>query len=115
MAGTNPQALVDDFNAGMKAWSQDDPEFIKAFSGLLGATLKDGALTVKTKELIFVGIAVALRCDYCIALHVKNAAEAGATKAELLEAGQVGIAMGGGPTLTYSVTVLQDSIKKYAK
>ena len=38
------------------------------------------ALDAKTKELIALGIAVAVRCDDCIAFHVKACVEQGATK-----------------------------------
>ena len=39
----------------------------------------------KTKELIALGIAVTVRCDGCIAFHVHDAMQAGATKEEIAE------------------------------
>ena len=41
---------------------------------------KSGAIDTKTKELIALGIAVAVRCDGCIAFHVNDALEAGAER-----------------------------------
>jgi alkylhydroperoxidase/carboxymuconolactone decarboxylase family protein YurZ len=41
------------------------PDVMKALSGLRAEVVKDGALSAKTKELMMIGIAVALRCEYC--------------------------------------------------
>ena len=43
----------------------------------------------------------------CILVHLEKALAAGATKAELLEACGVAIAMGGGPTMAYIPLVLK--------
>jgi AhpD family alkylhydroperoxidase len=56
----------------------------------------------KTKELIALGIAVALRCDDCIAFHVKAAAEQGATKEEVSVTLGMAIYMGAGPSVMYA-------------
>lgn len=42
------------------------------------------ALDMKTKELINVGISVSAQCEWCIALHTKNAMQAGTTKDEIM-------------------------------
>jgi AhpD family alkylhydroperoxidase len=65
-----------------------------------GATAQ-GALSTKEKELIALGIAIALRCDGCIAYHVHDAIKAGATREEMVETIGVAILMGGGPSLMY--------------
>ena len=67
----------------------------------------EGALSTKTKELISVALSVVQRCDACIAFHVKNAFEAGASKDEIIEACFVAVAMGGGPALAYLRLVLK--------
>ncbi|MCM8806333.1 MAG: carboxymuconolactone decarboxylase family protein, partial [Candidatus Omnitrophica bacterium] len=61
-------------------------------------------------ELIAVGIAVTIRCSYCIGIHVEKAFKAGATEEEILEAGMVSVLMGGGPAYTY-LTDLVEAIK----
>jgi len=81
--------------------------------GLLGATFADGAVTIKTKELISVGIAAYNRCEYCIVYHVYKALEAGATREEILEAAMVAVGFGGGPSMAYSVTLLKESIDEF--
>ena len=84
------------------------PEVMKAFSGFRSEVVKDGALSAKTKELMMIGIAVALRCEYCLWKHVPEAVQLGATREEILEAVSTAIVMAGGPAIAYgSVVVLQ--------
>jgi hypothetical protein len=45
-------------------------EVMKAFSAIAQAALSGKALDQKTKELIALAIAVAVRCDDCIGIHV---------------------------------------------
>ena len=68
-----------------------------AFLELERATYADGALPRKTKELTAVGISVVIDCESCMQWHIEQAAQAGATRREVLEAVEVGIEMGGGP------------------
>jgi AhpD family alkylhydroperoxidase len=69
----------------------------KAFLDMEKATYGDGALAKKQKELIAVGISVVMDCESCMQWHIEQAAKAGATQQEVLEAVEVGIEMGGGP------------------
>ena len=66
--------------------------------------LGGGALDPKTKELILVGISVAIRCEYCLWNHVPMAAKLGASPQEILEATGAAILMPGGPGLAYGST-----------
>jgi AhpD family alkylhydroperoxidase len=61
------------------------------------ATYSEGALTKKQKELIAIGISVVIDCESCMEWHITQAAAAGASKREVLEAVEVGIEFGGGP------------------
>ena len=78
------------------------PEVMKAFSSIAQAALSQGALDPKTKELIALGIAIAIRCDDCIAFHVKAAIERGATREEVLETLGMAIYMGAGPSAMHA-------------
>ena len=69
----------------------------EAFLEMEKAAYCDGALPKKDKELIAVGISVVIDCESCMQWHIEQAAKAGATMAEVLEAIEVGIEMGGGP------------------
>lgn len=83
------------------------PEVLKSFGALHAASFKNAALDVKTKELIALGIAIAVRCDGCIASHVEAALKEGVTKEEVAETVSVAIVMGGGPSLVYGVEALE--------
>jgi AhpD family alkylhydroperoxidase len=72
----------------------------KVYAGFLAmekAAYADGALRKKQKELIALGISVARDCESCMQWHVEQAARAGASFEEILEAIEVAIEMGGGP------------------
>ncbi len=83
------------------------PETIRAFSGLLQAATKDGALSLKTKELIALAIGVTAHCDGCLAHHAHTLFKAGASREEIVEAVGVAIAMGGGPAAVYAARALR--------
>ncbi len=74
---------------------------IKGFGGLHHAVMKSGELDTRYKELIALGISVAVRCEPCIYAHVQAAVKAGATRAQVLETAAVGMMMAGGPGYTY--------------
>jgi len=69
----------------------------EAFLEMEKAAFADGALPKKHKELIAVGISVATDCESCMQWHIEQAAGAGASEREVLEAVEVGIEMAGGP------------------
>ncbi|UCA55629.1 MULTISPECIES: carboxymuconolactone decarboxylase family protein [Aequorivita] len=82
-------------------------ETMQGFGQLHKASIAEGALTSKTKELIALGIAITVRCDGCIAYHVHDALEAGAKKEEITETIGVAILMGGGPSVVYGCEALE--------
>jgi AhpD family alkylhydroperoxidase len=61
------------------------------------AAFSEGDVPKKYKELIAVGISVVINCESCMQWHIEQAAKAGATQREVLEAVEVGIEMSGGP------------------
>ena len=69
----------------------------KAFLEMEQAAFADGALPKKHKELIAVGISVAVDCESCMQWHIGQAAAAGASEREVFEAVEIGIEMAGGP------------------
>ena len=77
------------------------PEVIKAFGGLHKATMGDGVLPAKMKELIALGIAINMRCEGCTVSHVRSALRTGATLEEIAEAIGVSIVLGGGPASVF--------------
>jgi AhpD family alkylhydroperoxidase len=78
------------------------PDVMKAFSAIAQTALAPKALDGKTKELIALGIGIAIRCDDCIAFHIKAALERGATREEISETLGMAIYMGAGPSVMYA-------------
>lgn len=87
--------------AAMKPVRESMPDLMKGFSGLHQAVMKPGSLDIRQKELIALGIGLALRCENCIYAHVRAAIKAGATREQILETGAVAVLMAGGPAYTY--------------
>jgi AhpD family alkylhydroperoxidase len=99
---TNWPEHTKDLIAHLRTLRSGTPEVMKAFSGLAQAALAPKALDCKTKELIALGIAVAIRCDDCIGFHVKAALEHGASRDEVSETLGMAVYMGAGPSVMYA-------------
>ncbi len=82
-------------------------DVMKSFSALARAALEPGALDTKTKELIALGIAVATRCDACIAFHAEAALRHGAGRDEVMETMGMAIYMGAGPSVMYAAQAIE--------
>ncbi len=100
-----------------EAWKSDRQKMkaqIPALSGAFGtfyeSIMKDGALSVREKELIAMAIGLSDRCDPCIRLHVRGCLKAGATPEQVLEAAGVALMMQGGPAFTHLPEVI-DSLE----
>lgn len=101
------EAMTRDFSAQLRAVRAGTPDVMKGFSAVAQASLKAGALDTKTKELLSLGIAVAIRCDPCIAFHAESAVKHGATREEVLETISIAIYMGAGPSVMYAAKALE--------
>lgn len=83
---------------------------IKRFFNLDTATYRDGALDAKTKELLGLVASAVLRCNDCIDYHLEKCAETGSTKAEIVDALNVALVVGGSiviPHLRHAVGTLE--------
>ena len=65
-----------------------------------------GPPTSNTRELIAPAVAITLRCDGCIAVHLAAAGKPGATREEIAEALGVGISVNADAALVYSARTL---------
>jgi AhpD family alkylhydroperoxidase len=101
MAEQNYPKYRRHLNLLMKRLSKELAGPVSGFAQLHSKSLEDGALSRKVKELIALGIAIAARCDACIAYHVHDAMRAGATRQEIIETIGVAMMMGGGPAIMY--------------
>ena len=93
--------ILDELRQPVKDLREHIPAVFEGYRALNAASLGDGALDAKTKELIALAIAVTKQCDGCIASHARGAARAGATAGEVGEALAVAIALNGGPATVY--------------
>jgi AhpD family alkylhydroperoxidase len=99
--------MTKDLSALLRDLRGGAPEVMKAFAGMAQAATAAKALDSKTKELIALAIAVAIRCDDCIAFHVKAAVQQGASREEIMETLAMAIYMGAGPSVMYATHALE--------
>jgi len=84
---------------------------IRRFFALDSRVYEEGALPVKTKELLGLVASLVLRCDDCITYHIIRCAEEGVSDAEFFEAFSVGLVVGGSiviPHLRRAVATLDE-------
>lgn len=78
------------------------PQEFQAFAKLDASIGREGgAIDHLHRELIAVGVAISSQCPYCIQVHVIQAKNAGATKAQIAEATMVAAALGAGAAVTH--------------
>ena len=99
--------MAAELSSAIKEVRLGSPEVMKHFSGMAAAATAGGALDSKTKELLAIAIAVAIRCDGCIAFHAKAAMQHGATRDEIMETMGLAIYMGAGPSLMYAAQAVE--------
>jgi AhpD family alkylhydroperoxidase len=84
---------------------------IKRFFALDGQAYQPGALDARSKELIGLAASLVLRCDDCIAYHIIQAKEMGASSEEIFETFHIGLIVGGSiviPHLRRAVDFLEE-------
>ena len=72
-----------------------DNQVVRRFFALDTQTYKDGALDLKTKEMLGLVASLVLRCDDCISYHVAQCRDAGVNRDEFFETFSVGLVVGG--------------------
>jgi AhpD family alkylhydroperoxidase len=72
-----------------------DNQVVRRFFALDTQTYKDGALPLKTKELLGLVASLVLRCDDCISYHIAQCRDAGVDRDEFFETFSVGLVVGG--------------------
>ena len=84
---------------------------IKRFFALDSRTYDEGALDVRTKELLGLVASLVLRCDDCITYHLTRCVEEDVSNEELMETFSVGLVVGGSiviPHLRRAVATLEE-------
>jgi AhpD family alkylhydroperoxidase len=97
---------LDGTRGQLRSLNKCIPDTARAF-GALGKTVKDGGtLDFKAKEYVVLGIAVATKCEACIAIHIETLIRCGATRDEVGDVLAMCIQMGGGPSMMYAAKAL---------
>ncbi len=74
---------------------------MKRFFALDHQAYEDGALDTKTKELLGLVASTVLRCDDCITYHLVRAGGLGWSRAEVIDALNVALLVGGSITIPH--------------
>lgn len=111
----NPRAQLERFRKGVEILGKEIPATTKCLFDFIQTAQSKGALSVREKELIAIGISLYHRCEDCIAVHVFNAFEAGCTRQEIIEAAEIAMVFGGGPSLAASATLLIEALDEFEK
>ena len=99
--------FFEKFKNDVAKMKEQAPDTVNGFAAMFSKIMKDGALSLREKELIALGIGVVQRCAPCIRLHVQKSLDAGATRQQILEAASVAVMMGGGPAYTHVPLVME--------
>jgi AhpD family alkylhydroperoxidase len=99
--------LIEAMNGAVRNLRQVAPEVMKSFSEMARAAHGRDVLDQKTKELVALGISVAIRCEPCIAYHAEAAAKQGASREAVAETLAMAIYMGAGPSVMYAAQALE--------
>ena len=83
------------------------PDVFKAFVDFDRKAFEEGALNLKTKELIAVATAHITQCPYCIDVHTKRAKKAGASDVEIAESIFVAMALRAGGSWAHSAIAMK--------
>ncbi len=91
--------LVQEFNDYRSKMNEkllnDNNKIIKRIFNLDTNAYMEGALDVKTKELLGLVASAVLRCDDCIKYHLETAYKNGITREEMMEAMGIATLVGG--------------------
>ena len=94
-----PHKLVEDFNTYRSKMNErileDYQKLIKRIFNLDTNAFAEGALDVKTKELLGLVASAVLRCDDCVRYHLEGAKKAGCTADEVTETLGIATLIGG--------------------
>jgi AhpD family alkylhydroperoxidase len=89
--------------------AQLDPAYAAARAEVRRLSVgEEGALSVKVKELVVIGVLASRGLQYGVAAHMRRAIEYGATREELFEAIKAAAVPGGGVAYSVGIRALQE-------
>ncbi|MBK8505718.1 MAG: carboxymuconolactone decarboxylase family protein [Saprospiraceae bacterium] len=86
---------------------EENNTVLKRFFSLDNQTYQEGALPLKTKELLGLVASMVLRCDDCIKYHLGTCHELGVTTAEMMEVFSVANIVGGSICIPHTRRALE--------
>lgn len=99
---TDTKEQLSAAKARMGAFAKASPALLEGFAKVSKVATTAGRFSPAQRELIATAIAVVQGCEDCILYHLDGARRHGAEEADLLEALEVAVEMGGGPALMYA-------------
>ncbi len=105
-----PDDITNPYGYDEMDWAaQLDPAYAAARAEVRRLSVgEEGALSVKVKELVVIGVLASRGLQYGVAAHMRRAIEYGATKEELFEAIKAAAVPGGGVAYSVGVRALQE-------
>ena len=100
-------SLIKNINESLGPFRKSQSEALLGFGQLARASMAEGAVSAKHKELIALAIGITQHCSGCVGFHVKALRKLGCTREELEEMLAVCVYMGGGPALMYAAETLK--------
>jgi selenide,water dikinase len=101
-SSTQETACCADAVASSPVQSGSEADAIKtAFRQFLSAANAPHGLDAYTKQAMAIALSVALRCEPCLKMHLKNARKKGFSEAEIDEAAWMGISFAGSPAMVF--------------
>jgi AhpD family alkylhydroperoxidase len=100
-------SLIKNINESLGPFRKSQSEALLGFGQLAHASMAEGAVSAKHKELIALAIGITQHCSGCVGFHVKALRKLGCTREELEEMLAVCVYMGGGPALMYAAEALK--------
>jgi selenide, water dikinase len=98
-AGTDPVTVPGPCCAGSAASTAGTAK--EKFGAFMTEVNSGGTLSPREKELMALVLSIISKCEPCVKIHLKKAAEAGLTEAESEEAVWMAISFGGAPTMMW--------------
>lgn len=99
--------FIKEIEGELAVYAKALPGTLQGFAKMGEAAKGGGALDLKTKELVALGIAIRSQCDHCIAYHTRNLVRLDGTREEVAEVLAMCAYMGGGPAINYGAKALQ--------
>lgn len=117
----NPMNKVEEFNAYREMMNDKMASHghknLNRFFNLDTNTYKEGALDIKTKELLGLVASMVLRCDDCITYHLGTCHEIGVSKEELFDLFMIANLVGGSICIPHTRRALEywEALEESAK